>query len=75
MKGNFHRRLSSLDFGNARSRDLFPGYKRRYKRESDKRARVMTSIREVPSNWELAPVPVHNWVGSHNGRPVYAWVG
>ena len=78
MKGNLHRRLSSLDFGNARSRDLMPGFKRRYKRESDKRARVATAVRDVPSYWEPTPYPVeimHNWVGSCNGQVVYAWVG
>lgn len=68
-----HRRLSSLDFGNARSRDLMPGFKKRYKRESDKRALVSAALRDVPSEWE--PRPVYNWVGSHNGQPVYAWVG
>ena len=82
MKGNLHRRLSSLDFGNARDRGIPSGFKRRYKRESDKRARVSTALRnrgsDIPSNWEESPavsVPTHNWAGSHNGRPVYAWVG
>jgi len=75
VKGNYHRRLSSLDFGNARSRDLMPGFKRRYKRESDKRARVSTALRDVPSYWEPTQPPVHNWAGSLNGKPVYAWVG
>lgn len=79
MKGNLHRRLSSLDFGNARSRDLMPGFKRRYKRESDKRARVTTALRDrgsdVPSYWEPTQAPFHNWRGSHNGKPVYAYVG
>ena len=68
-----HRRLSSLDFGNARDRGIPSGFKRRYKRESDKRARVSAALRDLPSEWE--PRPVYNWVGSHNGRPVYAWVG
>ena len=46
---------------------------KRGRKSTNKRARVSAALRDLPSEWE--PRPVYNWVGSHNGKPVYAWVG
>lgn len=43
MKSNYHRKLSSLGYGNARERTLYHAFKIRYIHESNKRSRRMTA--------------------------------
>ena len=40
MRG-YYRRLSSLDYGSVKDRDMFRGFAKRYKRECIKRDRAM----------------------------------